>query len=141
VNRRTRAKLCIWLILIGLINFLAYTVAYAYIKGDATNGKIENGRYYVGGHFIHFAEGRMQEVSRGVWIYSYAHSISIWPTIAMVLLALLALARPLIIAAYGDSRVSGATLVGVIATQIVVVMGLFTAFFTIDFIRNLIQHH
>jgi hypothetical protein len=59
----------------------------------------------------------------------------------MVLLALLALARPLIIAAYGDSRVSGATLVGVIATLIVVVMGLFTTFFTIDFIRNLIEHH
>lgn len=140
MNRRTRAKLCIWLILVGLINFLSYTVAYAYIKGDAANGKIEAGRYYVGGHFLH-GEGRMQEVSRGVWIYSYAHSISIWPTIAMVLLALLALARPLIIAAYADSSISGATLVGVIATLIVVVTGLFTTFFTIDFIRNLIEHH
>lgn len=140
MTRRARAKLCIWLIFIGLLNFLSYTVVYAYIKGDAANGRIADGRYYIGGHYM-LAEGREQEVSKAVWIYSYAHSISIWPTIAMILLAMLALAQPLIIAAGSDSRVSGAKLVGVIATLIVVLMGIFTTFFTIDFIRSLMNAH
>lgn len=140
MNRRTRTKLCIWLILIGLVNFLSYTIVYAYINGDAANGHIADGKYYVGGHYI-TSEGREHEVSRAVWIYSYAHSITIWPTIAMILLAMLTLARPLILAAYGDSNVSGATIVGVIATLALVVLGFLTVFFTIDFIRNLLHHH
>jgi hypothetical protein len=33
-----------------------------------------------------------------VWIYSFVHSISIWPTIAMILVSMLILARPHLIA-------------------------------------------
>lgn len=141
MNRRTRIRLCLAVIFVGLFNFTAYTLAYAYIKGDAANGRIADGRYYIRGHFIHSTEGQEREVSRWLWIYSYAHSISIWPTIAGMLLAMLVLARPLIVAAYPDGLLTGATLVGVIATLILLITGLLTAFFTIDFIRNLIHHH
>lgn len=141
MNARTRTRWCIWLILAGLANFLSYTIVYAYIKGDAANGRIDQGRYYVRGHFIHSTEGHEQEVSKWVWIYSYAHSISIWPTVAMILLAMLTLARPMIIAAYSDGAIRGATLVGIIGTLITLLMGILTVFFTIDFIRNLMRHN
>ncbi|MCK6456176.1 MAG: hypothetical protein L6Q92_06555 [Phycisphaerae bacterium] len=137
MTRRARTRLCITLILLGLANFLSYTVVYAYIKGDAANGRIEDGRYYVRGHFIRLGEGQEREVSRWVWIYSYAHSISIWPSVACILLPMLVLARPLIIATYSEGILRGTTLVGVIATLIAVVTGLLTAFFSIDFIRTL----
>jgi hypothetical protein len=139
MTRRTRTKLCIWLILLGLANFFGYTVAYAYIKGDAANGYIEDGRYYIRGHFIRESRGEATEVSRSVWIYSYAHSITIWPTVACVLLPMLVLARPLIIATYSEGAIRGTTLVGVIATLIVVVTAFLTIFFTIDFVRSLMH--
>ncbi|MFO0974558.1 MAG: hypothetical protein U1A27_14130 [Phycisphaerae bacterium] len=138
MNRRTRTRLCLAVIFAGLANFLSYTVVYAYINGDAANGRIEHGRYYVRGHFIHSNEGREREVQRWVWIYSYAHSISIWPTVAGMLLAMLTLARPLIVAVSPDSPMVGATMVGVIATLILLITGLLTTFFTIDFVRNLL---
>jgi hypothetical protein len=141
MTRRARTRLCISLILLGLVNFLSYTVVYAYIKGDAANGSIEDDRYYVRGHFIRSAAGEQSEVSRWVWIYSYAHSISIWPTIACILLSMLVLARPIIIAAYDDdSLIRGTTLVGVIGTVIVIVTAVLTVFFTIDFVRSLLHH-
>lgn len=142
MKRRTRTKLCIVLILGGLANFLSYAVVYAYIKGDAANGYIDSeGRYFVRGHFIWGPEGQKQEVSRWVWIYSYAHSITIWPTVACTLLPMLVLARPLILAAFPEGMVRGSTLVGIIATVIVIATGLLTAFFTIDFVRTLTHRH
>jgi hypothetical protein len=53
MDRRTRNRLCIWLIILGLSNFIAYAVVYAIIGGDAPNGYIRDGLYYVRGHFVH----------------------------------------------------------------------------------------
>ena len=57
MDRRRRNRICIWIIVLGLSNFVAYAVIYAVIGGDAPNGYIKepNGApvYYVRGHFVH----------------------------------------------------------------------------------------
>ncbi len=40
MERRTRIRVCVWLILLGLSNFLVYATVYAFIGGDAPNGNI-----------------------------------------------------------------------------------------------------
>jgi hypothetical protein len=66
---RWLTKLAAIAILLGLANaFVAIPVAIA-LGGLADNGKIENGRYFLGDR------GRYTEVSRGVWSYSKFH----WP--------------------------------------------------------------
>lgn len=138
MDRRRRTKICVWLIVVGLGNFLAYGIGYARLGGDAPNGGIrDNGQYFVRGHFIHYLSGRERDVSRGEWIYSYIHSISIWPSIAVVLLALFALARPYIIATYRNGMIRGETLVTAISTLIIFVTGIITIAFTVEFLRAL----
>ena len=133
MDRRTRNRLCIWLIILGLSNFIVYAVVYAIIGGDAPNGYIRDGLYYVRGHFVHRTIGYEQDVPQWVWVYSYLHSISIWPSIATVLLAMLVLARPHILATYQNGIMKGTTLVTVLATLIVFVTGVIMLSFVVDF--------
>ena len=139
MNRRTRNKLCIWIIIFGLLNCLVYTVIYAYIGGDAKNGEITpDGRYMLRGHFIRSHEGRSTEVARPVGIYSYIHSTSIWPSLAAVLIAMLILARPHIIATMKeDSLLSGPVFVTVAITIVVLVVAVSTLWFILDFMAEL----
>lgn len=137
MDRRRRNRICVWLIILGLGNFLIYAVVYAIIGGDAPNGYIEGGTYHIRGHFVHRTTGFEQEVPRWVWIYSYIHSISIWPSIAAVLLAMLILARPHIVATYHRGLIKGTTLVIVMATVIVLVTSVIMLAFIVDFVRAL----
>ncbi len=138
MERRRRIRICVWLIILGLGNFIGYATVYAIIGGDAPNGRIdEAGQHFVRGHFVHASSGFECEVSRGVWIYSYLHSISIWPSIATVLLAMLMLARPHIMATYQHGIVRGTTLVTVMATVIVFVTSLIMLAFIVEFARML----
>ena len=137
MNRRRRIRICVWLIILGLSNFIVYAIIYAFIGGDAPNGYIdEDGVHYVRGHFVHRTIGYEQVVPRWVWIYSFIHSISIWPSIATVLLAMLLLARPHIIATYQNEVIQGTTLVTVMTTVIVLVTSLIMLAFIVDFIRT-----
>lgn len=139
-----------WLILVGLGNYLAYGISYAFLQGDAKNGYIEvtpgpAGKvptaYYVGGHFIrHGAEGKFSEVTRRQWIYSYIHSISLWGTHAMVLLSMLTLARPHIIGTMRDGPVGGPTFITIIATLIVAMSAGATTWFLLEFLSELHKH-
>ena len=54
--------------MVTVINFGVWGVINSVIHGDAINGKIENGKYYVA------MKGRYTEVSRGVYLYSYIHT-------------------------------------------------------------------
>ena len=138
MHRRRRNRVLIWIIACGLLNFLTYTVLYAYIGGDAKNGQIDNGHYFVQGHFLYDAQGHAREVGKGVWIYSYIHSISIWPTIGMVLCSMLILARPHIIATMQeDSLLRGHSFVTISMTLIVIVVGTSTTYFVMDFLQAL----
>lgn len=148
MQRRTRNRICIWLIVGGLANFLVYTVVYAYLGGDARNGTIEkitNGEgqveetFYISGHFLHGAEvGRPTAVSRAVWIYSYLHSISIWPTQGVMMICMLILAQPHIIATMQESNwIRGPTFVAVAITLVAVVCSAMSIWFAIGFVRDL----
>lgn len=140
MDRRTRNRLCIWIIGLGVANFIAYTVSYWYVGGDAHNGEIRNGNYYVRGHFIvHGATGAERAVSRGLWIYSYIHSISIWPSIAAVLICNMILARPHIIATMKEGFVSGPTFVTVVITLLSFMTLIATLVFTLQFVGELMQ--
>lgn len=143
MERRKRNRICIWIILLGLFNFAAYTIVYAELGGDARNGYIGSGpngerTYYVAGHFIHGTQGEYAPVAPWVWVYSYVHSITLWPTQAAILICLLVLARPHIIATMKESSImQGQTFVAACATTILLLSGALTAWFLIGFIREL----
>lgn len=139
MKRITRNKLLIWIIVLGLVNFIVYTFFYWYFQGDARNGFIDDGEYYLRGHFIHSLDGRASApVSRAKWIYSYIHSISIWPTNGAVLVAMLILARPHIIATMkSDSRLSGRVFVNSCMALVTIITLASTALFLVDLMRAL----
>ncbi|MCG8409150.1 MAG: hypothetical protein MI923_28435 [Phycisphaerales bacterium] len=136
MDRRKRNRICVWLIILGLSNFLVYAIIYAIIGGDAPNGDIRDGEFIVRGHFVREFTGFERVVPRWVWIYSYIHSISIWPSISTVLLAMLVLARPHIMATYQQGVIKGSTLVTVMATVIVMVTSMIMLIFIVSFIRS-----
>jgi hypothetical protein len=148
LTRVTRNRLLIWIIFLGLANFVSYTVMYWYIGGDAKNGWIDrDGVCWVRGHHLHHYAGegeagnefgKARRVAPAVWIYSYVHSISIWPTIAAVLVSMFILARPHIIATMKqDAVIRGTAFVTVGITVVVLVTGASTLYFVLDFVRDL----
>ncbi len=138
MDRRTRNRLCLWIIAVGLTNFIAYAVSYGFLGGDAHNGEIREGKYYLRGHFIrHGATGAERTVSREVWVYSYIHSISIWPSIAAVLICNMILARPHIIATMKEGFISGPTFVTIVITLLTFLTLVATLAFTLQFIGEL----
>lgn len=146
MTRRTRNLLCIWLIGLGLANYLAFGITYTWLEGDAKNGQIQvadppacpQATYYVAGHFIqHGMAGKLHQVTRNQWIYSYIHSISLWSTHAVILLSMLTLAKPHIIATMRSDRVQGTTFVTVAATLIAVIFGAATVWFVLEFLAEL----
>ncbi len=140
MNRRTRNIICLWIVFLGLANFVCYTIVYGYIGGDAKNGEIRDGRYYIRGDFIHVfqsPQGTEWEVSRAVWIYSYLHSISMLPTMAAIVVSMLILARPHVIATMKEGFIGGQTLITIFATVVVLVVGAITFWFILDFIHDL----
>lgn len=143
---RRRNRLCLRVILLGALNFLLFTGVYAAIGGDAHNGFIRRGArpdgstsaaYIIRGHFIRSASGQDREVSRGLWIYSYLHSISVWVTSAAMIISMLVLARPHIIATMRHGWVSGQTFIVAFGTLIVLVSGAAVFTFTWDFLEQL----
>jgi hypothetical protein len=65
---------------LAVVNFAVYFVISVQIGGDAVRGTFEAGRYYLSAH------GRLTEVPRWVWLYSWAHSISVWVTFPLGML-------------------------------------------------------
>lgn len=62
-----------------LANLLAFGIIAHYLGGDAINGRMEGGRYYLATH------GHSTEVTQAVYAYSKMHAISVIVTIAIVL--------------------------------------------------------
>lgn len=63
--------------LIALVNFFVFLLISTYLGGDAINGHISHGNYFVCGH------GFCTQVTRFVWRYSYWHALA---TIGLTLL-------------------------------------------------------
>jgi len=129
MSRQT--KICIWVILLGLGNFLAYVVMYAYINGEAVNGQV----LLIDGQVRYFLN-KGQEVSRAEFIYSGIHSISIWPTVAAVMLAMLTLAKRNIVSSMRSTIVRGRTFFTILATVITLTTAVITILFVLQFIRK-----
>jgi hypothetical protein len=50
-------------------NFLAFFIGSLYLGGDARNGYVKAGHYFLCSH------GRCTEVTQSVWTYSYWHAL------------------------------------------------------------------
>ncbi len=146
MQRRTRNHICIWLIVAGLVNFLAYTLVYAQLGGDARNGWKEVVRtadgehevHYIRGHFLRGGRGQDQPVPKWVWIYSYIHSISLWPTQGVLMICMLVLAQPHIIATMRESTwIRGPTFIAVAITLVAVFYCAMSVWFIIGFVSDL----
>ncbi len=123
-----RTRICIWVIVLGLANFFAYTLVYVFIGGEAVNGKVVE----VNGEMLHRLQSG-EEVSRGVFIYSGIHSISIWPTVAAVMLAMLTLAKDRIVSSMRSTVVRGRTFITILATIITFATLTITIWFILQF--------
>ena len=131
-----RTKICIWIILIGLANFLAYTIGYVFIDGEAIHGHIEHQQ--ATGQ-VRYVLQSGQVVSRGVYIYSGIHSISVWITVAAVMLAMLTLAKERIASSLRSAIIRGRTFITILATIITLTTIIITIWFSLQFARGLIH--
>lgn len=138
-DRKTR--IAVLVIFLGLANFVLFTIGYVVVGGEAINGRVRSdaeGRvhYYLKSAVSGGPDGAdiMPERSRGVFIYSAVHSISIWPTVGMVMLAMLALAKDRIVSAMHSTIVRGRTFITILATIIVLAVILATVVFIGQFI-------
>lgn len=119
--------------MVGLANFMVFTVLYVFIGGDAINGFVNQA-----------ADGSLtyelqpdRFVSRGLFIYSGIHSITIWPTVGAVLLAMLTLAKDRIVSSMRSSIVRGRTLITILATVITLIILVMTFWFILHFTERL----
>jgi hypothetical protein len=144
--RRRRNQACIIIIAIGLLNFVAYTLSYAILGGDAHNGYREvvetagggqRAVYVVRGHHVRDLRGLEAEVSRAAWIYSYVHSITVPLTSGAMIISMLVLARPHIIATMRDARISGETFVVAFGTIVMLISISATVLFAAHFVAQL----
>ena len=136
MERRTR--ICIWVISLGLVNFLVFTLIYAYIGGEAVNGCVEaqgtKTRYY-----IVTPSREKHPVSNGVFWYSGIHSISIWPTVGAVMLAMLTMAKDRFVDSMHSSVVRGRTFLTILATIITLIVIICTIWGTLAFATRLMH--
>jgi heme/copper-type cytochrome/quinol oxidase subunit 2 len=130
MDRRT--KICVWIILAGLANFLAYVILYWYLWGEAVNGKVVDD----GGHLHYYLQSGV-EVSRGWFLYSGLHSVSIWITVAATMLAMLTLAKERLVVEMRRTLIRGRTFITILATIITLMSGVITIWFALEFGRKL----
>jgi len=130
MDRRTR--ICIWVILLGLANFLAYVVVYIFLDGEAARGHVE----ILDGQTRYVLQSG-KEVSYTLYLYSGIHSISIWVTVGAIMLAMLTLAKERIASSMRSTIVRGRTLITILATLITVVIVAITVLFIRDFCQSL----
>jgi hypothetical protein len=80
-NRVFRASS--WIVTLGFLNFFLFIAISLVIGGDALNGGVENGQYYLGGG------GRHTSVPYLVFLFSQVHAFSVlasWPAMMILML-------------------------------------------------------
>ena len=78
---------------ITLLNFVVFVGLTLHLGGDAVNGKVESGHYYLWGYNAHTRTKGYTEVSEGVYRYSRLHTYSVLVTWPLMLLGGLVLRR------------------------------------------------
>jgi hypothetical protein len=91
---RFLSQLSVVVTVAALLDFVSYLIVASYFGGDAVNGKIEGGRYYLWG-FYHGAK-TYHEVSHAVFTFSRLHTYSLfilWPLMLVLAFVSKRLAR------------------------------------------------
>ena len=78
---RTAQRICNALCFLAVANFLAFAIITSILGGDALNGKIEDGHYY-----LRYGS-RYTEVSAMVFQYSRLHALSLFVTHPLAMFA------------------------------------------------------
>jgi hypothetical protein len=132
-----RTKICIWIILLGLANFMAYGVGYAFIGGEAWSAGVTYGPDGRVIYCVLTGDGwKWKEVSQAVYIYSGIHSITIWATSAAVMMAMLLLAKERIVSSMHSTIVRGRTFITILGTLITIAAIIITFGVTLQFINR-----
>ena len=128
-----RTRVCIWVIMVGLANFMVYTVLYVFIGGEAVNGYV----FSSADGTLRYQLQSGEIVSRAVFIYSGIHSITIWPTVGAILMAMLTLAKDRIVSSMRSSIVRGRTMITILATIITLIILVMMFWFILHFAGRL----
>lgn len=76
-----RAKLVLYpTVALAVINVLAFIVGLLYLGGDALNGYVRAGHYFICAH------SQCAETSRAIWRYSYWHTLAAFGGVLLVIL-------------------------------------------------------
>jgi hypothetical protein len=94
-------RVCNLVVAVGMLNFVIFAAGALYLGGDAVNGKVEGGRYYLFGVRTESGRKVYMEVSKSVFAYSRWHVYSIFVTWPLVMAAAFASNR------YHKKRLSG----------------------------------
>lgn len=81
-------------VIVGLLNFLLFLAGTFYIGGDAVNGEVANGKYYVWGYRYSDGFKGFSEVSRSVFEYSRWHVYSVWASFSIMMIGTFLYKRP-----------------------------------------------
>jgi hypothetical protein len=81
---------CRAILVIGFLNFAVFVAIAYYLGGDAVNGKVEGGRYYLFGVRTESGRKVYTEVSEPVFTYSRWHVYSNFVTWPLVMAAAIA---------------------------------------------------
>ncbi len=130
MHRRTR--ICVWIIVIGMVNFLAFVVGYSVLWGEALHGDV----LVAGDGELIYRLQKGEEVSRGAFIYSGIHSLSIWLTVGAVMLSMLTLAKERIASSMRVAILRGRTLITVLATIITISILLGSTVASLRFVKK-----
>ena len=94
VTSRLLSQLAAVVTAVALLDFVSYLIAASYLGGDAVNGKIEDGRYYLWGPY--HGTKAYHEVSQAVFSFSRLHTYSLfilWPLMFALIVASKRVAR------------------------------------------------
>jgi hypothetical protein len=78
---RRKRRFAPWIFAVAIVNFVTFMAVAMSLGGDACNGTVEDGRYFLSSH------GRRTEVSAGVYAYSLCHTTSVFITHIAALIA------------------------------------------------------
>ena len=74
MDKNVKSRICLAIFGLGIVNFVLFFIGAVYLGGDAVNGKIVDGHYFLMSH------GRYTEVSADIFNYSRWHAYSTWVT-------------------------------------------------------------
>ncbi len=80
------SRIYLVLVIVALLDFIFLFALSFYIGGDAVNGKIENGKYFVWGAGHQYPDKGFHEVSRAVFDFSRWQVYSVWASWSFMLL-------------------------------------------------------